>query len=101
MVREAARSRLNPLLLLVEVATDFDMPAWSVLSEILQPGILVDNRPSRVAVLTPIVEERESENPSEEKTGLQIRYFSPDQGAEAEAWLLSLPTLNSLPPILG
>jgi hypothetical protein len=37
-----------PLLLLVEVGTDFDTPPLAVLYQILQPGILAQNRPSRV-----------------------------------------------------
>src|SRR5580704_1110978 len=51
MVHDVARSRQNPLLLLVEVASDFDTSTWDVLWQILQPGILAQNRPSRVAVL--------------------------------------------------
>jgi hypothetical protein len=40
-----------------------DTSPWAFLCQILQPGILPQNRPSRVAVLTPIAEERESKIP--------------------------------------
>ena len=53
VVHDVARSRQNPLLLLVVVDGDFDTPLWDFLCQILQPGILAQNRPSRVAVLTP------------------------------------------------
>jgi hypothetical protein len=43
-VHDAARSAQNPLLLLVEVGTDFDTPPLAVLHQILQPGILAQNR---------------------------------------------------------
>ena len=52
VVHDVARSRRNPLLLLVVIGSDFDTPLWDFLSQILQPGILAENRPSRVAVLT-------------------------------------------------
>jgi hypothetical protein len=52
VLHDVARSRRNPLLLLVVVDSDFDTPLWDFLCQILQPGILVENRPSRVAVLT-------------------------------------------------
>jgi hypothetical protein len=52
-VHDIARSRQNPLLLLVVLDSDFDTQLWDFLPQILQPGILVQNRPSRVAVLTP------------------------------------------------
>ena len=51
-VHDAARSPQNPFWLLVEVGTDFGTPPLAVLRQILQPGILAQNRPSRVAVLT-------------------------------------------------
>jgi len=47
VVHDVARSRQNPLLLLVEVASNFDTSALSFLTEILQPGILAQDRPSR------------------------------------------------------
>jgi hypothetical protein len=101
VVHDVARSRQNPLLLLVEVATGFDTPPGTVLRQILQPGILPQNRPSRVAVLTTISEEREFKIPSNRISGVQIRSFKPDQRCEAKAWLLSFATSHSLPPILG
>ena len=52
VVHDVARSRQNPLLLLVVIGSDFDTPLWDFLPQILQPGILAENRPSRVAVLT-------------------------------------------------
>jgi hypothetical protein len=55
-VHDAARSPQNPLLLLTEVGTDFDTSPVTVLRQILQPGILAQNRPSRVAVLTTFTE---------------------------------------------
>ena len=63
VVHDVARSIQNPLLLLVEVASGFDTSPWAFLCQILQPGILARNRPSRVAVLTPIAEECESKIP--------------------------------------
>ena len=51
-VHDIARSRQNSLLLLVVLDSDFDTPLWDFLGQILQPGILAQNRPSRVAVLT-------------------------------------------------
>jgi hypothetical protein len=101
VVHYAAQSRKNPLLLVVEVATDFDTSAWAVLYQILQPGILAQNRPSRVAVLTMTAEQRVPEILSKQIAEVQIRYFSPDQRCEAKAWLLSFATSHSLPPILG
>ena len=59
-VHDIARSPQNSLLLLVAVDSDFDTPLWDFLCQILQPGILVQNRPSRVAVL--------AKNPAEPKT---------------------------------
>jgi len=97
VVHDVARSRQNPLLLLVVVDADFDTPLWDFLCQILQPGILAENRPSRVAVLT--------SNPAEPKNNLnseiQTRFFSPNQEYEARAWLLSFATPHCLPPILG
>ena len=52
-VHDIARSRQNSLLLLVVLNSDFDTPLWDFLPQILQPGILAQNRPCRVAVLTP------------------------------------------------
>jgi hypothetical protein len=52
-VHDIARSRQNLLLLLVVLDSDFDTQLEDFLPQILQPGILVQNRPSRVAVLTP------------------------------------------------
>jgi hypothetical protein len=101
VVRDCARARQNPLLLLVDVAISFNTSAWDVLGQILQPGILAQNRPCRVAVLTPIVEERESKILPKQITEAQIRFFSPDQRFEAKAWLLSFATPHTLPPILG
>ena len=51
-VHDSARHRQNPLLLLVKVANSFETSPWDVLRQILQPGILPQNRPARVAVLT-------------------------------------------------
>ena len=96
-VHDIARSPQNPLLLLVVANSDFDTPLWDFLGQILQPGILAQNRPSRVAVLTP--------NPAEPKNNLnsevQMRFFGPNQECEARAWLLSFATPHCLPPILG
>jgi hypothetical protein len=100
VVHDVARSRQNPLLLLVEVASGFDTSSWDVLCQILQPGILAQNRPSRVGVLTMIAEERES-IPSKQIPEVEIRFFSSGQRCEAKAWLLSFATPHSLPPILG
>lgn len=97
LVHNIARSPQNPLSLLVVVDSDFDTPLWDFLGQILQPGILAQNRPSRVAVLTP--------NPAEPKNNLnsevQMRFFGPNQECEARAWLLSFATPHCLPPILG
>ena len=97
VVHDVARSRQNPLLLLVIVESDFDTPIWDFLCQVLQPGILAQNRPSRVAVLT--------KNPAEPKNNLgievEIRFFGPNQECEARAWLLSFATPQCLPPILG
>ena len=97
VVHDVARSRQNSLLLLVVLDSDFDTPLWDFLSQILQPGILAQNRPSRVAVLTP--------NPAEPKNNLnseiQTRFFGPNQACEARAGLLSFATPHCLPPILG
>ena len=96
VVYDVARSRQNPLLLLVVVESDFDTPIWDFLCQILQPGILAQNRPSRVAVLT--------KNPAAPKNNLsevEVRFFGPNQECEARAWLLSFATPQCLPPILG
>ena len=97
VLHDVARSRQNPLLLLVVVDGDFDTPLWDFLCQILQPGILAENRPSRVAVLTT--------NPAEPTNNLdskvEIRVFGSDQECEARAWLLSFATPHCLPPILG
>jgi hypothetical protein len=100
VVHDVARSPQNPLLLLVEVAIGFDTSPWAFLCQILQPGILAQNRPSRVAVLTPIAEECESKIPLKQIPEAQIRFFSPHQRFEAKAWLLSFATPHSLPQIL-
>ena len=96
-VHDIARSRQNSLLLLVVLDSDFDTPLWDFLPQILQPGILAQNRPSRVAVLTM--------NPLEPTNDLdfelEIRVFRSDQECEARAWLLSFATPHCLPPILG
>jgi hypothetical protein len=99
-VRDAARSPQNPLLLLVEVGTDFDTPPMAVLHQILQPGILAQNRPSLVAVLTTFTEESKATTASQSNLEVQIRFFSPNQKCEAKAWLLAFATPHSLPPIL-
>ena len=97
ILHDVARSRQNPLLLLVVVDGDFDTPLWDFLRQILQPGILAENRPSRVAVLTT--------NPAEPTNNLdfkvEIRVFGSEQEREARAWLLSFATPHCLPPILG
>ena len=97
VVHDVARSRRNPLLLLVVVDSDFDTPLWDFLCQILQPGILAENRPSRVAVLTKDPAEATKNLDSE----VEIRIFSSDQECEARAWLLSFATPHCLPPILG
>jgi hypothetical protein len=97
VVHDVARSRRNPLLLLVVVDSDFDTPLWDFLCQILQPGILAENRPSRVAVLTKDPAEATKNLDSE----VEIRIFSSDQEREARAWLLSFATPHCLPPILG
>ena len=60
VVHDAARSYQNPLLLIVDVVSSFDTSPLTFLSQILQPGIIAQNRPSRVAVLTSIAEDRDS-----------------------------------------
>jgi hypothetical protein len=97
VVHDVARSRRNPFLLLVVVDSDFDTPLWDFLCQILQPGILAENRPSRVAVLTKDPAEATKNLDSE----VEIRIFSSDQEREARAWLLSFATPHCLPPILG
>ena len=69
-VHDAAPSPQNPLLLLVEVGTDFDTPPLAVLLQILQPGILAQNRPSRVAVLTTFTQESKATTASQKPPGL-------------------------------
>ena len=97
VVHDVARSYQNPLLLLVVVANGYDTSPSDVLCQILQPGILAQNRPSRVAVVT--------NNPAEPKNNLHsevhMRFFRPDQELEARAWLLSFATPHCLPPVLG
>ena len=97
VVHDVARSRRNPLLLLVVVDSDFETPLWDFLCQILQPGILAENRPSRVAVLTKDPGEATKNLDSE----VEVRIFSSDQEREARAWLLSFATPHCLPPILG
>jgi hypothetical protein len=96
-VHDITRSPQHALLLLVVLNSGFNMPVLDFLRQILQPGILAQNRPSRVAVLTP--------NPAEPKNHLdsevQMRFFGPSQECEAKAWLLSFVTPHRLPPILG
>ena len=98
-VHDAARSPQNPLLLLVEVGADFDTSPLAVLRQILQPGILAQNRPSRVAVLTTFTQSKATAA-SENNLEVQIRFFSPNQRSEAKAWLFAFATPHSLPPIL-
>ena len=97
VLHDVARSRRNPLLLLVVIGSDFDTPLWDFLCQILQPGILAENRPSRVAVLTKDPAEPTKNLDSE----VEIRIFGSDQEREARAWLLSFATPHCLPPILG
>jgi hypothetical protein len=97
VVHDVARSRRNPLLLLVVVDNDFDTPLWDFLCQILQPGILAKNRPSRVAVLTKDPAEATKNLDSE----VEVRIFGSDQEREARAWLLSFATPHCLPPVLG
>src|SRR3984893_9487571 len=78
VVHDVARSYQNPLLLLVEVFNSFDTSPFTFLCQILQPGVLAQNRPSRVAVLTSIAEERES-IPSKQIPEVEIRFFSSGQ----------------------
>jgi hypothetical protein len=75
VVHDVARSYQNPLLLLVDVVSSFDTSPFTFLCQILQPGVLAQNRPSRVAVLTSIAEERES-IPSKQIPEVEIRFFS-------------------------
>ena len=96
-VHDIARSRQNSLLLLVVLDSDFDTPLWDFMPQILQPGILAQNRPSRVAVLTPNSAEPKKHLDSE----VQMRFFGASQKCEAKAWLLSFATPHCLPPILG
>ena len=100
-VHDSGRNRQNLVLLLVKVANSYETSPWDVLSQILQPGILPQNRPFRVAVLTTTGEDRECEIRSKQIPGVQIRSFSLSQAREAKAWLLSFATPESLPPILG
>lgn len=100
-VHDVARSRQNPLLLLVEIASGFDTSPCDVLCQILQPGILAQKRPSRVALLTTTTKEGESKMSSIHISNVQIRFFDLDRRCEAKAWLLSFATPRSLPPILG
>ena len=97
VVHDVARSGRNPFLLLVVIGSDFDTPLWDFLPQILQPGILAENRPSRVAVLTKDPAEPTKNLDSE----VEIRIFGSDQEREARAWLLSFATPHCLPPILG
>jgi hypothetical protein len=60
VVHDVARSRQNSHLLLVVAGSDFDTPLWDFLCQILQPGILAQNRPARVAVLTKIPQSRKT-----------------------------------------
>jgi hypothetical protein len=84
--------RLNP---------GFDSSAETVLSQILQPGILVQNRPCRVAVLTTRIEKCENDLLLQRLTKLEIRSFGLEQREDAKAWLLSPARPQSMPPILG
>jgi hypothetical protein len=83
VLHDVARSRQNPLLLLVVVDGDFDTPLWDLLYQILQPGIPAESRLSRLAVLTT--------NPAEPTNNLdsqvEFRVFGSDQEYEARAWL--------------
>jgi hypothetical protein len=96
-VHDIARSPQNALLLLVVLDSDFYTPVRDFLHQILQPGILAQNRPSRVAVLTP--------NPAEPKghldPGVQMRFFGPSRECEVRAWLLSFVTAHCLLRFLG
>jgi hypothetical protein len=96
-VHDVARSPQNALLLLVVLDSDFDTPVWDFLRQILQPGILAQNRPSRVAVLPPNLAGPKNHLDSE----VQMRFFDPGQECEARAWLLSFVTPHFLPPIVG
>ena len=100
VVHEVARSYQNPLVLLVVVANGYDTSPSDVLCQILQPGILAQNRPSRVAVLTTFIEESEAKVVSKNCTEIQIRFFGPHQECEAKDWLLSFATPHSSPPML-
>ena len=101
VLHNAAQSLQNPLLLLVEVAGDFDASPETVLGQVLQPGILVQNRPCRVAILTNRIEECEKDLLLEQLTKVEIRSFGLEQREEARAWLLSPVRPHSMPPILG
>src|ERR1700730_5018670 len=87
VVHDVARSRRNPLLLLVVVDSDFDTSLWDFLRQILQPGILAENRPSRVAVLTKDPAAQPTKNLDSQ---VEIRIFGSDQEREARARLLSV-----------
>ena len=77
--------------------TPLDSPGTGSSQKILQPEILADNRPSRVAGLTT--------NPAEPTisldSGVEIRLFGSAQECEARAWLLLFATPQSLLQILG
>ncbi len=78
-VHDIARSPQNSLLLLVVVDSDFDTPLGDFLCQMLQPGILAQNRPSRVAVLTT--------NPAEPKNNSNA---SPDAYCKLSKYLRGL-----------
>jgi hypothetical protein len=95
-VHDIARSPQNALLLLVVLDSDFDTPVWDFLGQILQPGILAQNR-SRMAVLTP--------NPAEPKDHLdsevQMRFFWRQSGMRGQSVAFVIRDPHCLPPILG
>ena len=95
------RNQLHPLLLLVRLAKDFIGSDRDVLQQILQPALLLCNRPCRVAFLGVEVEHQETERLSKRSSRIVIRFFRANQEHEAKLWLLSLVTGGPFPPILG
>jgi len=77
VVHEASRSRQNPLLLLVGISADFDTSPLAVLRQILQPGILAQNRRSRVAVLTTFTQESKPTTASQNNLEVQFASSAP------------------------
>jgi hypothetical protein len=75
-VHDAAKSTHNPFLLLLKVGIDFDAPPLAVLRQILQPGMLAQNRRCRVALLTTFTQNSKATTASHDNLEVQIRFFS-------------------------